>query len=173
MTGSHEPIPVANEACRSGAESAKECGIVRGQASGYYLTFDGAHLIRTEVKGPVDSGKDVVNVPRYDQIGEGHRRLPRVLGDKDRDSLPWDVRLQDAGRQDGSLRQPHGDLCGFGHGSEIMWGNPDLIAGDLKLQEGAHLAISFVRHERAGIIKTLVIPPGRWNQGNPAFQGQA
>src|SRR5208337_83644 len=173
MTGAHESIPVANEAGRCAVESAQECGIVWGQASGFDLAFDGAYLIGTEVKSPICIGKDVVNVPPYDQIDEGLRRLSRVLGDEDRDSLPWDVRLEDAGRPDGSLRQPHGDLCGFGHGSEIMWGNPELIAGDMEVQEGAHLAVSLVRNERAGIIKTLVIPPGRRNQGNPAFHGQA
>ena len=173
MAGSHEPIPVAYEAGRGAVESAQEGRIIRGQTSGFQLTFDGAHLSRTEMKGPVDIGKDVMNVPRDDQIGERHRRLSRVLRDEDRDSLPRDAGFQDAGRPDGSLRQPHGDLCGFGHGAEIMGGNPDLIAGDRKVQEGAHLAVSLFRREGAGIIKELVIPPGRRHQGNPAFHSQA
>ncbi len=62
MAGSHEPISVADKAGRRAVESAKECGIVRGQAPGFHLAFNGAHLIRTEVKRPIDVGQNVVNV---------------------------------------------------------------------------------------------------------------
>ncbi|OGQ97724.1 MAG: hypothetical protein A2521_02125 [Deltaproteobacteria bacterium RIFOXYD12_FULL_57_12] len=54
-----------------------------------------------------------------------------------------------------------------------MGGNPEFITGDLKVQEGANFAVSLVQNERAGIIKKLVIPPGRRNQGDPAFHGPA
>ena len=54
-----------------------------------------------------------------------------------------------------------------------MGGDPELIAGELKVEEGAHVAVGLVGNVRSGIIKTLVIPPGRRNQGNPALHGQA
>ncbi len=106
-----------------------------------------------------------MNVCPDDDIGEGPRRLSRVLGDEDPDSLARDVRLQDAGCPDGLVRQPHGDPCGLGHGPEILGGNPEFIAGDLKVQEGAHLAVGLVRNVRPGIIIKRRDPTGKAEPG--------
>ena len=92
MTGSHESIPVADEAGRCGVESAQKCGVVRGHASGLQLAFDTTQLIRREVDaGLFDAWQDLVYVPPYDQIGKGARRLSRVLGNENPDSFPRDA----------------------------------------------------------------------------------
>ncbi len=173
IAGSHEPVTVADEAGRSATESAQQRGVIRGHASGLHLPFDGSLLIRREGNGPFDIPEDIVNVRPDDHIGEGPRRLSRVLGNEDRDSLARDVRLQDAGCPDCPVRQPQGNPRGLGHGPEIMGGNPEFMAGDGKVQEGAHLAVGLVRNLRPGIIKKRVIPPRRRDQRDPALHGQA
>ena len=107
----HEPILIADEAGRCTVESAHECSVVGGHASGFHLPFDGALLIRREVNGSVDGCENIVNICPNDCIGEGPRRLSRVLGDEDADSFARDVRIQDAGCLDCLFRLPHGDLC--------------------------------------------------------------
>ena len=87
IAGPHETIPVADEAGRCTVEPAQERGVIRGHASRLHLPFDCALLIRREVNGPFDSGKDIVSVCPDDDIGEGSRRLSRVLGDDDTDPL--------------------------------------------------------------------------------------
>ena len=42
--------------------------------------------------------------------------------------------------------------------------NPEFITGDMKVQEGAYLAVGLVGRVRAGIVKKLVIPAGRRNR---------
>src|ERR1039458_5754535 len=59
-TGPHKSIPVADEACRGAVESTQESGVIRGYASRLHLPFDCALLLRRELDGPFDSGKDVV-----------------------------------------------------------------------------------------------------------------
>ena len=165
IAGPHESIPVADEAGRRAVDSPQECGVIRGHASGLHLPYDCALLVRGEVNGSFDGGEDVVNVSPDDDIGKGSRRLSRVLGDDDPDPLGRDVRLQDAGCPDSLLRQPHGVLCGGCHGPEILGGNPEFIAGDMEVQEGAHLAVGLVRNERPGIIKDTRDPTGKAEPG--------
>ena len=91
IAGPHEAIAVADEAGRGAVEPAQKRGVVRGHASGPHLPFDGALLIRREVNGPLDRADDIMNVRPDDHIGEGARRLSRVLGDEDRDPLARDA----------------------------------------------------------------------------------
>ena len=95
----------------------------------------------------------------------------------------WEMRtaMRSRGIPDSRMPEARMALCAShmvilvadGHGPEILGGNPEFIAGDMKVHEGAHLAVGLVRDARPRIIKAVVIPPGRRHQGNAALHGQA
>jgi len=53
-----------------------------------------------------------------------------------------------------------------------MGGDPEFSPGDLKVLEGAHLAVGLVGNVRARIIIKLVIPPGKRNRVIPLFMAR-
>ena len=86
----------------------------------------------------------------------------------------WEMRtpMRSRGMSDSRMPEARMAVCAshmvirvaVGHGPEILWGNPQFTAGDLKVQEGAHLAVGLVRNA-AGDHKSARDPTGKAEPG--------